>query len=204
MSPLRPCCGKSYQRFEIVIVNDGPNPATRAAIERLGDARIRFVEFPEQQRYPADRHLRWMVAGAPGMNRAAELATGSWLAPLDDDDEFSDDHLEKLLAAALDARAELAHGAIVQKHVTRGEEYRISKRSPGDQSVQLHECPVPHVDWLHPVRRASLGCRGARGLEPDEADARRWRIDRGHPRRGRHDVLGLVRREMTVVTSANA
>lgn len=121
---------QTYQRFEIVIVNDGPNPATRAALEKLGDPRIRYAEFPEQQRYPAHPQLRWMVAGAPGMNRAAELATGTWIAPLDDDDEFSDDHLEKLLEAARGARAELAYGAIAQKHLSRGEVYRIWSDPP--------------------------------------------------------------------------
>ena len=121
---------QTYQRFEIVIVNDGPNAETADAIAKLGDPRIRYSEFPEQNRYPADPHLRWMVAGAPGMNRAVELSEGTWIAPLDDDDEFTPDHLEKLLAAALDQRAELAYGAITQNHVTRGEQYRIWSYPP--------------------------------------------------------------------------
>jgi len=121
---------QSYDRFEIIVVNDGPNERTAKAIAGLGDARIRYVEFAEQNWYPEDLHNRWMVAGAPGMNRGADLATGSWIAPLDDDDEFSDDHIEKLLAAALENRSELSYGALVQKHLTHGVENMIWSDPP--------------------------------------------------------------------------
>ncbi|TFB82586.1 glycosyltransferase family 2 protein [Cryobacterium algoricola] len=121
---------QTYQNFEIVVVNDGPNARTREALESLADPRIRYFEFPEQSRYPEDPQSRWMVAGSPGMNRATELALGTWVAPLDDDDEFSPDHLEKLLALALDRRVELAYGALTQKHVIDGTQRRILSVPP--------------------------------------------------------------------------
>src|SRR5215471_15372897 len=55
-------------------------------------------------------HMVRQVAGAPSMNFAASLAQGSWLAPLDDDDEFEPDHIEVLLEAALRGHHELAYG----------------------------------------------------------------------------------------------
>jgi hypothetical protein len=121
---------QTYDRFEIIVVNDGPNERTAAAIAALGDSRIRYVEFAEQNWYPEDLHNRWMVAGAPGMNHGADLAAGSWIAPLDDDDEFSDDHIEKLLAAALENRAELSYGALIQKQLTHGVENMIWSDPP--------------------------------------------------------------------------
>jgi len=108
---------QTYQRFEIIVVNDGPNPATRAAIEKLGDPRIRYDEFSRRNVYPEDRHSRWMVAGSPGMNRGANLATGEWIAPLDEDDSFTADHIEKLLAIARSEQVELAYGALEQKNL---------------------------------------------------------------------------------------
>jgi hypothetical protein len=108
---------QTYQRFEIVVVNDGPNPATRAAIQKLGDPRIRYDEFSRRNVYPEDRHSRWMVAGSPGMNRGANLATGEWIAPLDEDDSFTADHIEKLLALARSEHVELAYGALQQKNL---------------------------------------------------------------------------------------
>jgi len=78
-------------------------------VRSLGDPRFRFVDLPMRGEYPGPgrRHL---VAGAPAMNHAAGLARGTWLAPLDDDDEFEPDHIEVLLEKALEGRYELAYG----------------------------------------------------------------------------------------------
>ena len=121
---------QSYERLEVVIVNDGPNPATRKAVEGLRDPRIRYSELPERGSYPADLRSRWWVAGCPAANRAIELAKGTWLAPLDDDDEFSPDHIEKLLAAAKKESAELSYGALIQKDLVEGTEVRIWSDPP--------------------------------------------------------------------------
>lgn len=110
---------QTYERIEVVVVNDGPNPTTRAALERLNDPRVRYAELPQRGAYPAHPHLRWMVAGSPAMNEAARLAQGAWIAPLDDDDEFAADHIERLLGLARRERAELAYGALIQRD--RGE-----------------------------------------------------------------------------------
>ena len=49
------------------------------------------------------------MAGVYGSNRAAEIARGEWIARLDDDDEWDDDHLEVLLAHARETHAEVAY-----------------------------------------------------------------------------------------------
>lgn len=121
---------QSYSRLEVVIVNDGPNPATRDAIASLGDPRVRYEEFAQRHAYPDDPHARWMVAGSPGMNRAAELATGAWIAPLDEDDAFTPDHVEKLVSLALSSRAELVYGALVQRNTVNGTEALIWSDPP--------------------------------------------------------------------------
>src|SRR5262249_22602970 len=43
-------------------------------------------------------------------NAAVDEARGGWIAPLDDDDAFDDDHIEVLLEAAQRERAELVYG----------------------------------------------------------------------------------------------
>ncbi|TFD86269.1 glycosyltransferase family 2 protein [Cryobacterium serini] len=108
---------QSYERYEIVIVNDGPNDRTRRALGALRDPRIRYYELDERGSYPADQRSRWMVAGTPAANQAAALARGSWIAPLDDDDEFTPDHIGKLLELGRRERAELAYGALIQKNM---------------------------------------------------------------------------------------
>ena len=71
-----------------------------------------------------------MVAGSPGMNLGAELANGDWIAPLDDDDEFTVDHLEKLLRFALDERYEMVYGKIISRSVKDGKEKEIWSYPP--------------------------------------------------------------------------
>ena len=121
---------QSYERLEVVIVNDGPNEATRRAIEGLRDPRVRYEEFPRRSNYPEDPHARWMVAGSPGMNRGADLAIGTWLAPLDEDDAFTPDHVEKLLGLAQRERVELAYGALIQRNTVNNTEARIFSEPP--------------------------------------------------------------------------
>ena len=121
---------QSYDRFEIVVVNDGLNETTRNAIEKLGDPRIRFFETSRRGSYPEDAHSRWMVAGVPNANKAASLSRGTWLAPLDDDDEFTPDHIEKLVGVALRERVELAYGALTQKNLVNNDEVHIWSDPP--------------------------------------------------------------------------
>jgi hypothetical protein len=98
---------QTYPRFELVIVGDGCTDDTEERLRGIGDARVRFVNMPHQAIYPTDPRQRWMVAGAPAMNLAAELARGLWIAPIDDDDEFTPDHLAVLLETALAGRFEM-------------------------------------------------------------------------------------------------
>jgi hypothetical protein len=64
------------------------------------------------------------------MNHGTDLATGTWVAPLDEDDSFTPDHLEKLLALARSERVELAYGALTQKNLVNGTELRIWSSPP--------------------------------------------------------------------------
>jgi glycosyltransferase involved in cell wall biosynthesis len=60
-----------------------------------------------------------MVAGSIPRNKGLELASGEWIAPLDDDDEFSEDHLEVLLSHALQNEYELVYG-VIQMEIAHG------------------------------------------------------------------------------------
>jgi len=101
---------QTYERFEIVVVGDGCEPETGRALEKVGDPRVRYTNLPHRGAYPHDPRARWLVAGSHPMNTGAELATGTWLAPLDEDDEMEPDHLEVLIEAALNDRCEVTYG----------------------------------------------------------------------------------------------
>lgn len=105
---------QTYGRVEVIVVGDGSPPATAEAVESLGDRRVRYVNRPIRGPYPADPEQRWYVAGVPPFNDAVALASGDWIAPLDDDDAFTPEHVERLLDLARSERAELAYGLIRQ------------------------------------------------------------------------------------------
>ncbi len=121
---------QTYPRIEVVVVNDGPNPATRAAIGKLADPRVCYHELPTRGEYPDEPMSRWRVAGTPAGNHGNARARGLWIAPLDDDDEFTPDHIERLLVLARASRAEVAYGALVQRNLVTGRERLVWSDPP--------------------------------------------------------------------------
>ena len=101
---------QTYGNLEILIVGDHCTDDTAERLRAVGDARVRFVNLAERGVYPEDPVARWMVAGAAPMNHALREARGEWLAPLDDDDEFTPDHVATLLDACRRERLEYAFG----------------------------------------------------------------------------------------------
>ena len=121
---------QTHENLEIIIVNDGPNPETAAAIRAIGDRRVRYSEFRRRSVYPERPQHRWFVAGSPGMNEGIRRARGRWIAALDDDDEFTPHHVARLLALARETRAELVYGALVQNDLSENTSARIFSDPP--------------------------------------------------------------------------
>ncbi len=100
---------QTYERLEVLVVGDHCDMATQDAIATVTDPRVRFVNLPYRGMYPHHPLQLWMVAGAAPMNAALRLASGAWIAPCDDDDELTDDHVEVLLAEAKRRRLEMVY-----------------------------------------------------------------------------------------------
>jgi len=97
---------QTYKRLEILVIGDHCDTATEQAVRSVRDPRVRFINLAERGLYPTDPMLRWMVAGATPMNAALMIAQGAWIAPCDDDDEITDNHVELLLHEARRRRLE--------------------------------------------------------------------------------------------------
>ena len=106
----------TYSNLEIVVVGDTAPAEAQAALEAIGDERIRYRNLGLRGPYPEDPERRWYVAGVPAINEAAQLARGSWIAPLDDDDAFTPDHIELLVAAAREHHSEVAYGRFTMSY----------------------------------------------------------------------------------------
>jgi hypothetical protein len=104
--------GQTYPNVEVVVVGDGSPPETTAAVAKFEDPRLRYYNRTLRGPYPDDPRALWHVAGTPPHNEAVSRSRGAWIAPLDDDDEFREDHVELLLEAARAERFELCYGRI--------------------------------------------------------------------------------------------
>ncbi|WP_433082561.1 glycosyltransferase family 2 protein [Dactylosporangium sp. CA-052675] len=117
---VRSALAQTLTDIEIVVVVDGPDPATVAALEAVGDDRIRPVVLPES-------------GGAPNArNRGVDNAQADWVAFLDDDDEW----LPEKLATQLErARASGVAQPIVGS--------RLFMRTPRAELIMPRRVPAP-------------------------------------------------------------
>jgi hypothetical protein len=97
---------QTYERLEILVVGDHCDEPTERAVKSIKDPRLRFINLAERGLYPTDPWRRWMVAGSTPMNAALAIAQGAWIAPCDDDDELTDNHVEVLIHEARRRRLE--------------------------------------------------------------------------------------------------
>ena len=81
--------GQTHGEAEVIVVVDGPNPETIAALGGIADPRTtRTGRTPES------------IGPGPARNIGAAQARGEWIAFLDDDDEWMPQKLEIQLAGA--------------------------------------------------------------------------------------------------------
>ena len=91
---VRSALSQTYNNLEVIVVVDGPDPATAKTLEDLGEPRLRVIALGEN------------VGGSEARNIGVRAARGSWIAMLDDDDQWLPDKLARQMAmvAATDAR----------------------------------------------------------------------------------------------------
>ena len=77
---------QTYPNVEIIVVVDGADAATIAALGQVEEPRMRVLRNPVR------------LGAGTARNAGAEVATGEWIAFLDDDDEWMPEKLERQLA----------------------------------------------------------------------------------------------------------
>ena len=82
---------QGFRNLEVVVVIDGPDPATSRALETVRDHRLRVIALAEN------------VGGSQARNVGVLAARGEWIALLDDDDEWMPGKIAVQLAAAASA-----------------------------------------------------------------------------------------------------
>ena len=115
--------------LEVVVVVDGPDPATAAELARIADRRLVCVSLPAS------------VGGSEARNMGVRHARGRWIALLDDDDEW----LAGKLAAQM--RAAEGHAAseplVVCRYIVRSVDHPDNLRPR-----RLPRFAEPVVDFM--------------------------------------------------------
>jgi glycosyltransferase involved in cell wall biosynthesis len=124
---------QTFGGFDVHIVSDGMVGDDLEELERrlgdLGDPRVSLWPI-RRQTYPEDPGQRWCVLGLNARNHALDRAQGDWVAPLDDDDEWTDDHLQVLLSVAQAKEVDFAYG-VSQYHWPDGHKQHAGSWPPG-------------------------------------------------------------------------
>ena len=112
--------GQTHGDLEVVVVVDGPDDATQAALAAIPDARLRVIVLPTRGKAPNARNV------------GAREAAGRWTAFLDDDDEW--------LPGKLAVQLKLAATATVPSPVVAT---RLISRTPRSDTVMPRRLPDP-------------------------------------------------------------
>lgn len=105
--------GQGFSSLEVIVVIDGEDAATRAALERVEDARLQVIDLAVQ------------VGGAEARNIGVRAACGKWIAFLDDDDEWMPYKLSRQIVAA--RRNGAAWPVVASRLMVRTPEYEAAR-----------------------------------------------------------------------------
>jgi hypothetical protein len=102
---------QTHERLEVLVVGDSSPPHVAAAVDALGDERVRFVNLTHRHAATdAERH--WMIGSVPARNAGYALARGHWIVDFDDDDAMRPEAIATVLTKAREERLEVVYGKL--------------------------------------------------------------------------------------------
>lgn len=129
---------QTFQDFEVIIINDGGCKIDHM-IENFNTLRIRLIVLKKR-------------CGPGSRNRAFEIASGDYIAYLDDDDLYYPDHLEALVGGARSSKKEFVYSECLDVlEDTQGTVLEKNRRSypPYHPSLIKRTTYIPVCSILH-------------------------------------------------------
>jgi glycosyltransferase involved in cell wall biosynthesis len=110
---VRSVLKQTYKNFELIIIGDRCSDDTEKKILSISDHRIKFFNLQYKKKpYPNTVENHWLCGPIIPANYALVIAKGDWIARIDDDEVWLEDHLEKLLNYALKYNYEFVTGNV--------------------------------------------------------------------------------------------
>jgi hypothetical protein len=101
---------QTYDRWEAVVVHDGPGPAARDVVTRLNDPRVRLVETPERKgQY-----------GHPWRRLGIDACSGDFMGLSNADNYYAPVYFEAMLSALVTQGADFAYSDMVHSYLRWG------------------------------------------------------------------------------------
>jgi len=98
---------QTYKNFRLIIIGDCCTDDSENIVKQFNDDRIFFYNLSERKkRYPETVENHWFAGPVVGINAALKIVKGDWIARIDDDDIWEEEHLEKLLNHAIKENVE--------------------------------------------------------------------------------------------------
>lgn len=109
---LKSVLNQTYDNFEYLVVGDACTDHTEEIVLSCEDKRVRFFSVPQRGwRYPPSAENHWLAGPVIAANTALAMADGIWIARIDDDDYWVEDHIEVMLKKAIEGDWEFVSGA---------------------------------------------------------------------------------------------
>lgn len=97
---------QTYPNWEAIIVHDGPGAEVRAAVERIGEPRVRLIETDERRG----------SYGHPWRRFGIEHCTGDFIGLSNDDNYYAPTYFEWMLHQMAEEKADFAYCNMVHSH----------------------------------------------------------------------------------------
>jgi glycosyltransferase involved in cell wall biosynthesis len=170
LNAVRSVLAQTYSPLELIVVVDGPDANTVTALQSIQDDRVRIVVNPHS------------LGAAAARNRGVAVANGTWIAFLDDDDEWLPEKIDRQMSCAREQPhalwtcrtrvktplASYTWPAVIFDNSIPFDEYLFDRRSMfmGDKFVQTSSYLIPkdlfdrapfplnspHDDWEFIIR----------------------------------------------------
>jgi glycosyltransferase involved in cell wall biosynthesis len=142
MRAVRSALAQTYKDVEVIVVIDGPDPATATALASIHDSRLRVIALPHAQGAQTAR------------NTGIEAAQGDWVALLDDDDEWLPEKTELQLERAKASAAQ--YPIVSSKFLARTSDSELTwpRRDPYEplsEYMLARDSCSRGEGWLHTI-----------------------------------------------------
>lgn len=118
---------QTYQNFEIIIVDDGSQDNTFETLIALNNPKIKVISNSRfAYRYPNKALYHWFAGGVSALNCGLKHCKGNYIARIDDDDIWTDTHIENLMGFLERTDSEFVYSHILAKMTQSSKEEVIT------------------------------------------------------------------------------